>query len=137
VANHTLQQRSVADVLQELKTELRDFATTRFEMLKAEIGEKISAWKAALPMLIAGALLLIVAFLAFSFGLAALIASLVGGPFAWVWGAAGVTLLYLLIGAVLLWFGIREIQSEGIAPNRTMRVLKEDQVWMKNEARTA
>ena len=40
-------------------------------------------------------------------------------------------------GGVVGWFGYTEMREVGVAPKRTLEVLKQDQVWIENEARTA
>jgi len=125
--------RTVGDVLQELKDELREFAETRYQMLIAEMKEKMLAWKAGVPMLGVAAILGIAAFMVFSFGLVATVAALVDGRVGWAIGAVAVFLLYALIGGIVGWMGYKEVQKAGMAPTRTMRVLKQDQAWIQNE----
>ena len=45
-------------------------------------------------------------------------------------------MVYALIGAVAISFGLNSIKSRGMTPERTLRVLKQDQIWMKTEAKT-
>ena len=45
--------------------------------------------------------------------------------------------IYLLGGIAVGWFAYSELTSAGIAPTRTIEVLKQDQVWIQSEARTA
>lgn len=133
----TNNDRPLRDIVQELKTEASQFVNTRIAMLKAEISEKIAHLKAAAPMLAAAAVFAVGAFLAFTYALIALIAALIPNQYAWAIGAGAVFVLYAIVGGLLAWFGIKEIQTEGLAPQRTLRVLKQDQDWLKNEARTA
>lgn len=130
-------ERPLRDILQEIKAEAGEFVNTRIAMLKAEISEKVAHLKAAAPMLAAAALFAVGAFLTFTYALIALIAALVPNQYAWAIGAGAVFVLYAIIGGLLAWFGIKEIQTEGLAPQRTLRVLKQDQDWLKKEARTA
>jgi len=127
--------RSIRDLIQEIRDEVRDFAMTRIEILKAEIKSKVDRVKTALPMLAVGGVFLIGAFFALTYTLIAAIAVLVGGQWAWVIGGAAVFGLYLIIGGLVAWMGYKEISTEGLAPERTMRTLKEDQQWLQNEAR--
>ncbi|HUQ50202.1 MAG TPA: phage holin family protein [Terriglobales bacterium] len=136
MADH-INTKPLNSVLNELKAEAQDFATTRVAMLKAELNEKWTAWKAALPMIAIGAALLGAAFMIFTFGLVALAATLIGGEYAWALGAGAVFLLYGVVGGIMAWMGSKQISAEGLAPERTLRVLKQDQTWIKNEARTA
>lgn len=135
MANHDT--RSIVQVLTEMKEELRDFISTRVEMLGEEMKAKSAAWKTSLPLLLGAIVLGGTALLVLSFALVAFAAYLIGGELAWMLGAAAVGALYLLVGGILGWFGYREISAEGLAPKRTLRVLKQDQIWIKNEARAA
>jgi uncharacterized membrane protein YqjE len=137
VRNVNNNDRPLKDIVQELKTEARDFVNTRVAMLKAEISEKIAHMKAAAPMMVAALVFAWGAFLTLTFGLVALIAAFMENPYRWAIAAGIIFLVYGIIAALLGWFGYKEIQTEGLAPQRTMRVLKQDQDWLKNEARTA
>lgn len=138
MADHIYQNsKSLQTVLLEMKDELRDFISTRVELLGAEMVDKWDSLKAALPMLVAGAALLGAAFLAFTFGLIAVAATLIGGEYRWALGAAAVTLSYGVIGGVLAWVASKQMKAEGLIPDRTLRVLKQDQMWVKNEARAS
>lgn len=129
--------KSVAEVLQDLKNELTDFVRTRVAMLVAEMREKAGAWKTALPLLVGGLVLALAAFGCITFALVALVAALVGGTFAWAIGGAATFALYLALGGVLGYLGYKEISTEGVTPTRTLNVLKQDQIWIQNETRAA
>jgi uncharacterized membrane protein YqjE len=137
VADYINNDKSLTRVLQEIKDDLRDFANTRYEMLVAEFNEKIRVWKLSLPMMAIGATLAIGGFFAFTFGLVALFARIIGTNYAWLWGALVVTVLYFAAGGVFGYLGYREIKETGLKPDRTIQVLKEDQQWIKNETRAA
>lgn len=134
-----IEEKSMRDVLDDLKVELKEFVSTRIEMFKTEISEKLTRIKAAVPMMVAAAVLALGAFFAFTVGLMAIVAGLLPFEPAWNWaiGAGCVFLLYALIGGIAGWMGYKEISTEGLAPQRTLRVLKQDQVWIQNEARSA
>jgi uncharacterized RDD family membrane protein YckC len=129
--------RTLTSVLQELKDELRDFAVTRYDMLMNELRHKLAIWKLALPMVAVAALLGVTAFIVLTFAIIAVIAEGIGGTFSWFWGALIIGVFYILSASVFAWLGYRELQKEGITPNRTLRILKEDQVWLQEEARSA
>lgn len=138
MADHIYQDaKSLQKVLYEIKDELRDFISTRLELLRAELIDKWDGWKAALPMMAAGAVILIAAFFALTFGLIAVAAAFIGGEFRWALGAGAVMLLYGIIGGVLAWMGSKQLKAEGVMPDRTLKVLKQDQLWLKNEARAS
>jgi hypothetical protein len=135
--NYANNDKSLTRVLQEIKDEVRDFATTRYEMLVAEIKEKLRVVKSSLPMLVVAALLGLGGFLAVTFGLVALAANLIGTALAWVWGALAVAVLYFIVGGIFGYLGYCEITAEAMKPLRTLEVLKQDQQWIKDETRTA
>ncbi len=138
MANHIhTEDRSIAEVLHTMKHELSEFVNTRVQIAIAELREKTTAWKAALPLLGASAFLGLVAFLTLTFTLIAAIAGFLATEYAWAISAAIVTVVYLVIAGVLGWLGYREVKAEGIVPERTLRVLKADQEWIKNETRAA
>jgi len=129
--------RSIGEVLNDFKTEIKDFLNTRLQMLRAEMSEKASAYKAAAPAIAIGVVFMVVGFLLFTGALVSAIAwGFAGKPWAYLVAFCVVTVLYLLVGGVALGFGVRSIKSAGIAPERTIKVLKEDQIWLQTEART-
>lgn len=134
---HSHDNKPISVVLHEIKDELQQFFLTRVDMLRAEMNDKVTAWKAGVPMLVGAIVLGWSAFLVFSFGLVALLATLIDSRFSWAIGAALVFALYLVVAAVFAWMGIKELKAEGVAPKRTLRVLQQDQAWIKNEARSA
>ncbi len=129
--------RSVAEVLREFKDEMKDFVTTRVQMLRAEINDKMGGWKSGLPALVIGLVFLAVTFLVFTGLLVAVIALPFNGqPWGYALSFAIVTLLYGATGSALALYGIRKIKEAGIVPERTIKVLKQDGIWIQSEART-
>jgi uncharacterized membrane protein YqjE len=137
VANSIDNDKSVTRLLQEIKDELRDFATTRYEMLMAEINEKLRRWKLSMPMLAVAGVLALGAFLAITITLIVIFANLIGTTYAYAWGGLVVCVLYLIVGGIFGYLGYSEITAEGMKPNRTLEVLKQDQQWIKDETRAA
>ncbi len=129
--------RSVADVMHEFRDDLKDFVATRVQMLRSEVSEKIGAWKVGLPAIAIGLVLLVTAFLLFTAGLVNAIALAFAGQ---AWGFALsffiVFAIYALTGGLLLSYGVRTAKAGGITPEKTIRILKQDQIWLKTEART-
>ena len=129
--------RSFAEVLNECKEELKEFASTRLEMLRGEMNEKLAKVKVALPALAVGAVLLLTAFFLFTWGLVSLIAmAMIGQPYAYTVAFFIVFVLYALSGGAAAAYGVRTLTSQGMKPERTLRVLKQDQIWLQTEART-
>ena len=131
-------EKSLATLLAETRDELKEFVTTRVGILKAEIEEKIKIWKAVIPLLLIAVALLLAAWMTLTFALVALLRGIfLPSPLAWLWGALIVGGAYLVLGVAIGWFAYSEISAAGLKPTRTLNVLKQDQVWLQNEARTA
>lgn len=129
--------KSLAGLIAETKQEIREFITTRVGLLKAEFDEKVRTFKYAVPLLLLTAALLLAAWMTFTFALIALLHGVfLPGPYAWFWAALIIGGAYLLLGVAVGWFAYSEIKSVGVAPNRTLQVLKQDQIWLQNEVRT-
>src|SRR5437867_5685824 len=62
VANE-VNNRSLAALVNEVKDEIKEFVQTRLQMLRSEINEKMRSFKAAAPMLAAGVVFLLTAYL--------------------------------------------------------------------------
>lgn len=134
---YTQNGRSVAEVLREFKEEMKDFATTRIQILRAEINDKMGGWKAGIPAIAIGAAILLITLLLFTGFLVALIALAFNGqPWGYALSFAIVTVLYGATGAALALYGVRKIKDAGVVPERTMKVLKQDGIWIQSEART-
>ena len=131
-------EKSVGTVISETKEELKDFIQTRLAILKAELKEKVNTWKYSIPMLMGALVLLLAGWIVLTFALVAFLAGLFQ-PSVYAWCFAGLIVggVYLLLGVGLGWFAYSELTTVGFAPNRTIEVLKQDQVWIQNEARTA
>lgn len=131
-------EKSLGTVVAETKEELKQFIQTRLAILKAELNEKVQIMKYSIPLLIVAAALLLGCWIILTFAFVALLhAWLIPGDFGWFWSALIVAGVYFLGGVIIGWFGYSELKSTGMAPNRTINVLKEDQIWIQNEARTA
>lgn len=129
--------KSVADVLEDFKEEIREFAVTRLQMLRNELKEKMSSWGSAIPLMIVGLVFLAIALLLFTGFLVALIAlAFAGQPWAYALSFVIVAVLYALVGTVAGVYGYRTLKSAGVAPERTLRVLKQDGIWLRTETRT-
>jgi uncharacterized membrane protein YqjE len=131
-------EKSIATILSETKDELKQFVTTRVDILKAEMNEKIARMKAVIPLAVVAALFLVTAWMVFTFALIAWVHGLFGaGLYAWLWASLIVGAVYLLIGGIAGWLAYSEIIATKLTPTRTLKVLQQDQVWIQNEARTA
>ena len=123
-------------VVNELKLELREFVQTRLQIFREEMKNKTSLLKIAIPMFGIALVLFWVGFLALTGLFVVLIASAFGGWAGWAWAFLIVAAVYFIVGGICAAFAFGELKSKSLAPKRTMQVLKQDQVWLRNEART-
>lgn len=131
-------EKSIASIIAETKEELKVFVQTRVQLFQAETKEKIKAWKMSAILLGAGGLLLVTAWFSFVFAFIAALHSWLGpGDFSWCFGGLIIGGLFLICGLVLARAGYADIKKAGVAPTRTLRILKQDQEWIKNQTRTA
>jgi hypothetical protein len=134
VANH---DKSLAQIVSELKIDAQEFFDTRLQMLRAEVSTKLSMIKVSAPMLLLGAALAMMGLLCLTGALVAVIAAGLGGGIGgWALSLFIVALAYFAVGGGAAYFGYKQFSSEGLAPKRTMKILKQDQVWLSNEARS-
>src|SRR5207302_4722539 len=133
----TENNKPIGQVVAELKNDARDFVSTRLQLLTQEMKEKVDVWKIAVPMLAVAAIIAVVALLVLTFAFVAFFAGLFQpSPYAWCYGALIVTAFYVIAAFGLFYLGKRELTQTGVAPGRTLRVLKQDQIWIQNEARS-
>jgi uncharacterized membrane protein YqjE len=125
--------KTLAAAISELKEDLTQFLQTRYQMLAQEMKQKLTSLKMALPMLAAALLLGLFGIALLTVALVAAIALAIG------WGLAllVVGILYVAGAGIAGWMGYKEVSQQGMAPKRTLRVLKQDQAWLQNEARSA
>ncbi|MFL6299503.1 MAG: phage holin family protein [Terriglobales bacterium] len=125
--------RTLQSTLQDIKNELKEFVQTRIDILKNEMQQKMAAFKAALPMAVVAILLLATAWFLLTGAIVAAIALALGWPaaFAIVAGA------YLIFGVVVGWLAYKEVTAQSMKPERTLQVLKQDQIWIEQEAKSA
>ena len=128
--------KSVPEVVNDLKGELKDFVATRLAMLRSEMSEKLSSFKAALPALIVGLVLLWTCWLLFTGLLVTAIATAFSSPWGWVYAFLIVAGAYLLLGLMLALGAWSKLKRTNLVPARTIRVLKQDEVWLQTEAKT-
>ena len=134
--------KSIAQVLHEMKNEMLAFVSTRYELLAAELREKSVGWKKSAPLLFAGAIFGMGTFATFTFMLVSFVCGWfrVAFPngyiavFAWPIAALIICVIYGCIAGSFLRAGVLRLREQPIIPERTIRVLKQDQQWIQNEA---
>jgi hypothetical protein len=131
---HTSNGKNISDVLHEFKHEFRTFVTTRAQLLREEMRQKLSAIKSALPMVVIGAVLLMTAWFLITAALVTVIATAMEGiPWAYPIAFGIVAVLYLIVGGILAMMGVSALRKQGLKPEKTIRVLREDKVWLQTE----
>ena len=128
--------KPVQEVITDLKEELKEFLNTRFAMLRAEMTEKANNIRMVAPVLLIGVGLLLTAWVTFTGLVIVLVAHLVPGPWAYVISFAIVTFAYGAIGAASAMYAWGKLKHTGVKPERTIRVLEQDRVWLQAEAKT-
>jgi putative superfamily III holin-X len=129
-------EKSLATILAETKAEIQQFVTTRVDMLKAEMDQKVRTFKTAIPVILVAAGLLLAGWISLTFAAIALLHSIfVPSPYAWFWAGLIVAGAYLGLGIAAGWFAYSKIKATGVIPSRTLTVLKQDQAWIRKEAR--
>src|ERR1700692_1446856 len=128
--------RTLAQVLSDAKQELQEFVQTRFQLLTTELEQKFKLLKVAAMLGAIAALLLSTTYLLFTLALAALVAAtFADNPYRWVFGFLAVGSFWAILGAVAGYFAKREFALKEITPNRTIKVLKGDKIWIQSEAK--
>jgi membrane protein implicated in regulation of membrane protease activity len=84
-------------------------------------------------MAVAGLLFLATAWFLLTGAIVAAIALALG----WPWAFAIVGFAYFILGATIGWLAYKEVTSANMKPERTMQVLKQDQVWLEQERKSA
>src|SRR5438552_17132271 len=106
-------------------------------MLSSELKTKLLPLKTAAPVVAMALALCAVGFMILSAALVAVVAIAFGGGIeAWGMSAGIVGGAYLILGGLAGVFAWRQISNFDLAPTRTINVLKQDQVWLQNEARS-
>lgn len=130
--------RSLSEILADMKDELQEFAQTRVELLYSEIRERFEGIKSALPLAVAGALLLATAFFLFSFALVGLLAAVFGNnPYRWFLAALIVGVTWSMGGGVAAFLAKQRLTKQDLMPEKTMQVLSGDKVWLLKETKRA
>jgi uncharacterized membrane protein YqjE len=127
--------RSLAAIIAEIKDEVKEFVQTRVEMFKSELRETLNAWKTAVPLAAIAVLLLATAYLLLTLAVVGLVAvAFWDNPYRWFLAFLTVAVLWSIGGGILGWLAVREFQSKGWFPRKTVEVLKADKIWIQSEA---
>ena len=137
--NTAADQRSIADLIKELRDEATHLLRQEVNLAKTELGEKASFFGAQAGKVAAGGAVLGVGALMLLTALACFVA--------WVFAAAwefhttsALAMGYLIVGAVIAIVGYSlyasaksKMAEEPLAPERTLQSLKDDKQWLTNK----
>ena len=131
------QERPLSDTVSLAMAEFKVFVETRIAMLRAEMRENMKNLKFAAPLLVTGVLFGATAWLVLTGALVAVIAmafhDTAYAPFI---ALIIVGVFYAAVAACAIWMAMGRLSKQGIMPERTINVLKEDKVWLQQEAKT-
>ena len=130
--------RSLSEILADMKDELQEFAQTRVELFRSEIRERIESIKSALPLAVAGVLLLATAFFLFSFALVGLLAAAFGNnPYRWFLAALIIGIVWSMGGGAAAFLAKQRLTKQALMPEKTIHVLSGDKVWLQKQTKRA
>lgn len=121
--------RSIGDLLGELYRGASQVISLEIELAKTELSQKASRIGKNAGFIAAGGAIAYAGFLALIFAITAILAT-----FMYTWLAALiVALLVLAAGGALVMIGLKTLQQESLAPQRTLDTLKEDKEWITDQ----
>jgi uncharacterized membrane protein YqjE len=128
-------ERPLGRLLVHIKDEARHFLHTRMEMLVSEFHENVAnSLKAAICTVVA-LVLLGTAYLLFVLALVGFVAvAFANNPYAWSFGLLIVGFVWAVFGSMFAVAAKNDFH--GLLPRRTIQVLKDDAVLLKNQARS-
>ena len=128
-------ERSVADLLVEIKHELSEFVETRYNLFRNEARDTAARIKSAIPLALGAAVLLVTAYFLFTLAVVAVIAvAFWNNPYHWFFAFLIAAVVWAIGGAILAFLARNEFRERGFLP-KTVEVLKRDKRWFENEVR--
>ncbi len=124
--------RSVGELLGDLYRGVSEIIRLEINLAKTEMSQKASRVGKNLGFLAAGGFIAYAGFLVILGGLVAVLAAL-GVP---VWlSALIVGVVVTAAGGVLVRSGLKTLQQEQAAPQRTLETIREDREWIEDQRR--
>jgi uncharacterized membrane protein YqjE len=124
--------RSIGSVINDMKEEMKEFVSTRFEMFRVEMNDRIAAYKTAVPALLIAAVLGWFAFGILTAALVAWIATAFESEYRVFLAALIVGVIYAIGAGLAAWYGMAIIRNNKLMPERTINVLKQDQAALQH-----
>ena len=133
-------ERSLADLLKELRDESSTLVRQEVALAKTEIGEKISTYTTNAAYVAAGAAVALIGGIFLLLAVANVISGIFIAIFPtmlqWIAGAIGyaiVGLIIAIVGYVLYQKGITTLKNATAVPEKTVASLQENKQWLKNK----
>lgn len=124
--------RSIPDILSDLTREFTTMIRKDFLLARTEMSEKVSMIGGAIATVVVGAVFLIAAaMLLFQAAVDALIAQ----GFSELVATLLVGIAALILGAILTWVGVRRLNPENLAPNKTFEQLQREAAVVRQQVR--
>jgi uncharacterized membrane protein YqjE len=127
-------ERSLGEVLSEIRNQVVEFLDTRLQMLRSEMQEAAQTIRRAAPSMFAGIALLATSYILVTLAIVALVAvAFWSNPYHWFFAFLIVGVVWAVAGATAMFMAFRAIKLHALAPRKTIEVLKADKVWLQYE----
>lgn len=134
--NHDVQNgKNLTTLVSEIREDLIDFVETRLAMFIAELREKVEVLTSVFRLGAIGALLLLTSYLLLTLAMVGLVVAGVDNRYRWAIAFGAVGLLWGILGAIVAYSAKRDLELKDVLPKRTLKVLKEDKLWIQSEAK--
>jgi len=122
-------EKSIGELFADLSRETSQLVRQEVQLAKTEVTSKAAKVGKDVGMIAGGAALAGVGFLVLS---AALVCGLAALTHSVGLSALIVAVLYLAVGALVVWQGVAGLKRHDLVPQATLETLKEDGQWLKN-----
>jgi fatty acid desaturase len=128
----TRRERPLSALFNQLLSEIGVLLHKEWELARAEMTQKASAAGKDVAMLALGGAIAYAGFLAL---IAALILGIAAAGLAWWLAALIVGVFVAAVGGGIVYYGLTALRRGGLVPEHTVRTLRDDARWLKEEAR--
>jgi uncharacterized membrane protein YqjE len=130
-------ERTLAEIVAEVRDELKGFVQTRVEMMRSEVRETVEAASRWLPLGVVAWFFFSTAYLLFTAAIVAAVSvAFVTNPYRWFLSFLAVALAWSAAGGIFAYLAWTQFRAQGTLLKKTLDVLKADKVWLQNEARS-
>jgi fatty acid desaturase len=128
----TRRERPLSALFNELLSEIGLLLHKEWELTRAEMAQKARSAGRDVGLLALGGAIVYAGFLAL---VAALILGIAAAGLAWWAAALLVGLFVAAVGGILIYYGVTALRNGRLVPERTVRTLRDDARWLKEETR--